>query len=207
MRLNIRDLACRRGRRVVLAGVTLTLGAGQAAVLVGPNGSGKTTLLRTVAGLSPTARGQIQGGGEQAVFCGHSDAVKSQLTCAENLAFWAAIYGTGDWRPAAERFDLRPLLDRLAGDLSAGQRRRLGLARLLISGRPLWLMDEPTTALDTARIALWADAVMDHLRLGGAALIATHADIAVPGPRVDVSRFAATPDTSAQTGAEDPFLA
>jgi heme exporter protein A len=190
MDLVIEQLACRRGGRTVFAELDFRLGAGSAALVRGPNGAGKSSLLRIVAGLLPPVAGDLRLGElslardrsalqERVAFAGHLDAVKPALTVAENLGFWAGILGDERRRPAAalERFGLAGIADRPAGQCSAGQRRRLGLARLLVLDRPLWLLDEPTVSLDASSTALVADLVHMHARAGGLALIATHIDL------------------------------
>jgi heme exporter protein A len=176
----------------VLSGISFRLGAGEAAVLRGPNGSGKTTLLRTLAGLQPPMDGAVSVPPEEIAYAAHADGLKPTLTVAENLRFWAAIYGTGDMRAAMERFRLADLARRPAGALSAGQKRRLGLARLLVTGRRVWLLDEPTVSLDAGSVALFAEAVRAHLAQGGLALIATHIDLGLEARVIDVSSFRAT---------------
>lgn len=193
MELVVRNLACARGGLSVLGGVDIGVGAGRALVLRGPNGSGKTTLLRTLAGLQPPQSGRIAPGPDAVAYAGHLDAVKSTLSVAENLAFWAAIHGGGDVDAALAAFDLVPLAERPALHLSAGQRRRLGLARLAVTGRPIWALDEPTVSLDAASVARFADVVRAHLGGGGIAVIATHADLGIDAEVVDVTRFAARP--------------
>jgi heme exporter protein A len=141
---------------------------------------------------------------EEVAYAAHADGLKPTLTVAENLAFWAAIYGTGDIRPAMERFRLTDLARRAAQNLSAGQKRRLGLARLLVTGRKLWLLDEPTVSLDVASVALFADAVRAHLAGGGLALIATHIDLGFEARVIDVSAFQAA---AAEGGAFDEAFA
>jgi heme exporter protein A len=190
--LAVSDLTVARGGVPVLAGVSFRLRGGEAALLRGPNGSGKTTLLRTLAGLQPPMAGEVSVPPEEVAYAAHADGLKPTLTVAENLAFWAAIYGTGDTRGAMERFRLAELARRPAGALSAGQKRRLGLARLLVTGRKVWLLDEPTVSLDVASVALFADAVRAHLAEGGIALIATHIDLGLEARVIDVAGFRAT---------------
>ncbi len=177
MELVVNDLAVARGGSVVLRGVEFRLAASRALVLRGPNGIGKTTLLRTLAGLQPPAAGNVSMPPESLAYAGHADGIKAMLSVAENLAFWAAVHGAAAIEPALAALDLEPLGNRLAAHLSAGQKRRLGLARLLVTARPIWLLDEPTVSLDTASVALFAQAVRGHLATGGAAVIASHIDL------------------------------
>ena len=177
MDLRVVDLAVARGGLRVLEGVSFVLGAGQALVLRGPNGIGKTTLLRCIAGLQPAVAGRIEVGPDTIAYAAHADGLKATLTVTENLAFWAAVHGTTTVDAALAAMNLRSLCDRPAANLSAGQKRRLGLARLLVTGRPVWVLDEPTVSLDTASVALFAGVVRAHLATGGAALMATHIDL------------------------------
>jgi heme exporter protein A len=169
-------------------------------VNAGANGSGKTTLLRALAGFIRPVRGavRLEGGdeellAEQAHVVGHANAVKSSLTVVENTAFWGNYLGsgppgssaaTGERLDAALRhFGLDDLADFPAAYLSAGQKRRLGLARLLIADRPLWLLDEPTVSLDTASSERLVAAVNAHTKSGGIAVIATHLPLALESVR------------------------
>ncbi|MFP4239594.1 MAG: heme ABC exporter ATP-binding protein CcmA [Rhodosalinus sp.] len=203
MLLAVHDLAVARGGVPVLEGVSFALGPGEALVLRGPNGSGKTTLLRTVAGLQPPLAGRVEAAPDAIAYAAHADGLKATLTVAENLSFWARIFGTGDIAPALGALDLRDLADRPAGALSAGQKRRLGLARLLVTGRPVWALDEPTVSLDVASVALFAGAVRRHLGQGGAALIATHIDLGLDARVFDVTHLKARPRASAE---DEAFL-
>ena len=189
MELVLDDLAVARGGVPLLAGVSARVPAGRALVLRGPNGSGKTTLLRTLAGLQPPLAGAIRPGPDAVAYAGHADAVKATLTVAENLTVWARLHGTGDIGPALDAFDLAPLARRMGGSLSAGQRRRLGLARLSVTGRPVWALDEPTVSLDAASVDRFADAVRAHLAGGGIAVLATHIALGLEGEELDVTRF------------------
>ncbi|MCE2748471.1 MAG: heme ABC exporter ATP-binding protein CcmA [Rhodobacter sp.] len=192
MELTVTDLACARGGVTVLAGVSLTLPAGRALVLRGPNGIGKTTLLRTVAGLQPAVSGRVLAAPESLTYAAHADGLKAALTTRENLAFWAAIHGQDGVDDALTALNLTALQDRPAQHLSAGQKRRLGLARLLVTGRPVWLLDEPTVSLDAASVALFAEVLCGHLAKGGAALIATHVDLGLDEAAVlDLTAFRA----------------
>jgi heme exporter protein A len=221
MELVLEQLACRRGGRTVFAGLHFRLTAGTAALVRGPNGAGKSSLLRVVAGLLPPAEGDVRLGNaslardrsalqESVLLAGHLDAVKPALTVAENLRAWAGILGAEPARAIAalDRFGLGAIADRPAGQCSAGQRRRLGLARLLVADRPLWLLDEPTVSLDAASAALVADLVRAHAAAGGLALIATHIDLGLgPGPALDMPAPGAAPAaTGAAAAARDAFL-
>ncbi len=194
MELSARDLTVSRGGVPVLEGLTFTLGAGEVLVLRGPNGSGKTTLLRTLAGLQPAMRGEVSQPPEAIAYGAHADGLKATLSVKENLAFWASVHGLTDIDGALDHFNLRTLANRAAQNLSAGQKRRLGLARLLVIGRPVWLLDEPTVSLDVASVALFADAVRAHVSNGGAALIATHIDLGLEAEVFDVTPYKADPD-------------
>ena len=192
MQLVLDNLAVARGGVTILRGLSLTLSLGQALVLRGPNGSGKTTLLRTLAGLQPPAGGSFDLPSDTVAYAAHADGLKSTLTVAENLAFWAGVYGGPGIGQALRALELETLVRRPAGELSAGQKRRLGLARLLVTGRPVWLLDEPTVSLDTASVALFAGVLRQHLAGGGLAVIATHVDLGLPEAQVlDVSPFRA----------------
>ena len=169
-------LACARGGVPVLGGVDLTLAPGAVLVVRGPNGVGKTTLLRTCAGLQPPLEGTVEGV-EETVLAGHRDGIKAGLTVRENIAFWAALYGLRVPENLYADYALDGLRDRPAGTLSAGQARRLGLARVAVTGRRVWLLDEPTVSLDAPSVALFAAALARHAAAGGAALVASHVDL------------------------------
>lgn len=202
MILRADNLACRRGDLRVLSGVNFSVKAGQALILHGPNGSGKTTLLRCLAGLMPTDGGSIQAPDDSLVYAGHADGIKSQLSVKENLQFWADVFGGGDIDGALAQFDLHPLADRAAQHLSAGQKRRLGLSRLLVTNRPIWLLDEPTVSLDKANVAIFASMVDTHLSNGGIAILATHIELKLKSSQtLDISQFKAKPNDSS-----NPFL-
>lgn len=204
MELSVSDLAVGRGGTPVLAGVSFTLSPGRALVLRGPNGSGKTTLLRTVAGLQEPMAGSVSGAEDRVAYAAHADGLKAALSVVENLRFWAAVFGQSDIAAALRAFDLEGLEDRAAGQLSAGQKRRLGLARLVVTQRPLWVLDEPTVSLDAASVALFADAVRAHLGAGGAALIATHIDLGLETDVLDVTPFRAL--AGAVASSDEAFL-
>ncbi len=191
MTLIVSNLTVTRGGLPVLSGLDFTLDAGQALILRGPNGSGKTTLLRTLAGLQPAGQGTIEGNDEQIAYAGHSDGLKLTMSVVENLTFWARVFRAGDIAPALAAYDLGPLADRHAGTLSAGQKRRLGLARLMVTNRKIWVLDEPTVSLDKTAVGQFADAVRAHLGQGGSAIIATHIDLGLDADVLDVTPFRA----------------
>ncbi len=200
--LRVRDLACARGGLPVLTGVSFEVPAGSALVLRGPNGVGKTTLLRTLAGLQPVVAGSIEVRPEQTAYASHADGVKAQLSVAENLDFWARIYGMSDSEAALTTFDLVALRDRMAGTLSAGQQRRLGLARLAVIRRDVLMLDEPTISLDQRSVILFNTFLHDvHLARGGIAVIATHIDIGLNAPVLDLDPYRAAADAPGQRDA------
>jgi heme exporter protein A len=192
MDMVVHNLAVARGGVTLLEGVTFALAAGRALILRGPNGVGKTTLLRTLAGLQPALAGTVSLAGQSLAYGAHADGLKAVLTVRENLAFWAAVHGTDVVEAALHAMDLVRLADRRAADLSAGQKRRLGLARMAVTGRVVWLLDEPTVSLDAASVALFVVMVRAHLAAGGSALIATHIDLGLAEAEVlDLSPFRA----------------
>ncbi len=201
MTLLVQNLTVARGGVPVLTGVTLRLDAGKALILRGPNGAGKTTLLRTIAGLQPPLRGTIDGAEDRVAYGAHADGLKAMLSVSENLRFWARVYGEHDITAALAAYALEPLRDRLAGTLSAGQKRRAGLARLMVTQRPVWLLDEPTVSLDTDAVAMFAGAVDAHLAGGGSAILATHIDLGLQAETLDLTPYRAAPD--ARHGASD----
>ncbi len=201
-----RDLACVRGERPVFAGLGFAVAPGGALVLHGPNGSGKSSLLRLMAGLLKPAGGQLTWAGRAIAedpdahrahlnYLGHLDAVKSALSVAENLAFWASARGTPGGgadgvATALERTGLAGLAGVPARLLSAGQRRRLALARLFLGGAELWLLDEPTVGLDRDSIGRLQAGLADHRRAGGRVVVATHTTIDLPqAERLDLSAY------------------
>jgi heme exporter protein A len=191
IRLSAQDLGCVRGGREVFEGVNFAVAGGEALAVTGRNGAGKTTLLRLIAGLLEPAQGRLEltGGApeasipEQAHYLGHRDALKPALSVQENLAFWHAFLGRPDSSAATalERVGLHDLAGLPAAYLSAGQRRRLAIARLIAAPRPIWLLDEPTAALDTASQGRLAELMRAHLAGGGLIVAATHGPLGLDG--------------------------
>ncbi len=193
MQLLVDQLTVNRGERRVLDGLSFKLVAGEGLLLTGPNGAGKTTLLRTIAGFLRPEAGIVrldgvdepEHVGPHCHMIGHQNGIKASLTVAENLAFWARYLGTGgdEVEAALQRMNLAEIDDLPAGYLSAGQKRRLGLARLLVAKRPLWLLDEPTVSLDAASTELLAGVVAEHIAGGGMAIAATHIPLGIAAMR------------------------
>ena len=207
MALVARGLAVARGGVPLLEGVGFALEAGQALVLRGPNGCGKTTLLRVVAGLQPALAGEVTAPPDAIAYAAHADGIKATLSVTENLRFWSDIYGSGGVDAALERMNLVQLADRAAQNLSAGQKRRLGLARLLVTGRPVWVLDEPTVSLDAVSVALFGEVMRAHLAGGGMALMATHIDLGLPEALVlDLRPFKARLPEPGSGGFDEAFL-
>jgi heme exporter protein A len=184
LRIAVSGLACSRGGRLLFEGLSFTLGAGEALAVTGPNGVGKTTLIRAIAGFVRPDSGTIRLDGmgpetslpQSAHFLGHRDGLRAALTVRENLALAPSLLGgSGASTPdAAERLALGRLLDLPVGVLSAGQRRRVALARLLVAPRPLWLLDEPTASLDAGSQQTTAAIMAEHVAAGGIVVAATH---------------------------------
>jgi len=193
MRLIAHGLTSVRGARTLFSGLTLSVDAGEALLVTGPNGAGKTTLIRTIAGFLVPAAGVIRleegdperSLAEQCHYVGHLNAVKASLSVEENAAFWAAYLGGAPHavEEALEAFALAALRDTPASYLSAGQRRRLGLARVLLAHRPLWLLDEPTASLDASARDMLVAIVAAHLARGGLLVAATHEPLALAATR------------------------
>lgn len=196
MRLVAEGLSARRGEDLIFQDISFEIAAGEALVVKGPNGSGKSTLLRVLAGLLPAESGTaklvaaaqpVERPGEAAHYLGHRNAMKQELTVEENLSFWKAFFGdfpggTGvSIDEAVESVGLGGIAHLPFGYLSAGQQRRMAMAKLLVSWRPVWILDEPTAALDAAAEDMFAGLVTAHLARGGIALAATHQPLGLDG--------------------------
>jgi heme exporter protein A len=216
MRLKVTALACRRGQKAIFSGIGFALGGGDALLLLGPNGAGKSSLLRIMAGLlRPVAGTMVLEGGdkersipEQAHYLGHQDALKPSLSVAENLRFWMQLLGAGSGLApldALEAVGLIELADLPAGYLSAGQRRRLSLARLIGAKRPIWLLDEPSSALDTNGQQRLLTLMRAHLAEGGVILAATHAPLGLAAAQV--LRLGSAAPAGADPATEGPAVA
>lgn len=190
MHLSAKKLAARRGEDLIFVNISFHLGAGEALILTGSNGSGKSTLLRVVAGLLTPEKGTVsfvgRGGesdhrpAEVSHYLGHRNAMKHELTVAENLTFWKAFLGDAasgagvSVEEAAEAVGLSAITHLPFGYLSAGQQRRIAFAKLLVAHRPIWILDEPTAALDDAADRLLGGLIAAHQAAGGVVLAATH---------------------------------
>ena len=204
--LDIDRLTCMRARRVLFEGLSLAVPAGTFVALEGPNGAGKTSLLRVIAGFLAPAAGTVRLRTQDATlveaedralhvgWLGHQDGVKPQLTVGEQLGFWSRLYGGGDPSATLSAFGLQALAALPGQFLSAGQKRRLAMARLKLTGRPLWLLDEPLAALDTSAKVLVTAAIGAHCASGGIAIAATHEPLGLDG---QVLRLGQTSDARA----------
>ena len=189
MRLSGRGIRCMRGGRDVFSGLDFETCSGETLAVVGPNGSGKTSLLRIIAGLLAPADGStaLEGGDveltlpEQAHYVAHRDALKPALSVIENLSFWQDFLGgeASDAKGCLATVGLDHAIHLPAAYLSGGQRRRLSIARLLTVRRPIWLLDEPTNALDSAGQSMFAALMADHLARGGLIVAATHVPLGI----------------------------
>lgn len=177
--LKAQGLSVWRGGRLIFKGLNIELKAGDSLVVTGPNGSGKSTLLRILAGLLRPETGTVRTNTEDGTFArysGHKDGLKGALTVRENLGFWARMYGSPDSETGGvlDQLDLHKVADMPTDILSAGWKRRVGLARLLLGSAPLWILDEPYTSLDAENIARLNAVLTAHRRSGGLIVMATH---------------------------------
>lgn len=192
-------LDCIRGERMVFTGLDFAVAPGRALVLEGPNGSGKSSLLRLAAGLLRPAAGTLTWDGkavhddpdahrDRLHYVGHLDAIKPVFTVAENIRFWAGLRRSDGLDTAVaealETFGIGHLADIPGRLLSAGQKRRANLARIVAAPAPLWLLDEPTNSLDAATTAVVRDLIVRHCDGGGVVMLATHVPLNIPGETV-----------------------
>lgn len=200
--LAIEQLSCERGERLLLQDFDLSLAAGEGVRIAGPNGSGKTTLLRIIAGLSYNYSGQLYWRGDviqspavrnrvmtrEVLFIGHAPGIKALLTPLENLSWWAAIHMPqrlveADLERALAQVGLAPFARTPSFQLSAGQQRRVALARLYLSEHTLWILDEPFTAIDSDGVAQLEQRIAAHLAAGNLAIVTTHQPMQINGFR------------------------
>ena len=193
--LQVSNLSVARGGKLLLHDVSFSVQPGQALILRGANGVGKTSLLRCIAGLQTPTSGIILAP-ETVAYAAHADGLKGQLSVLENLKFWADIYGGPRPDVALNSYSLRNLAYQPAANLSAGQQRRLGLARMLVTGCRLWVLDEPTVSLDVQNVALFRKVLKAHLQGGGAAVLATHIDFELLVESLDLTNYIASVDMS-----------
>jgi heme exporter protein A len=202
VRIDVRDLACRRSGRLIFSHLSFGLGPGEALVVTGRNGAGKSSLLSILAGRLRPEHGSVavEGMGERTLpeclhLVGHRDALKTALTAEENLAFAQGLMGDPALPPreALERVGLSHAATLPVAYLSAGQRRRVALARLLVARRPLWLLDEPTSALDTASQQTLLTLMKEHLAGQGLIIAATHQDLGLGARVLRMERASSSP--------------
>lgn len=195
MQFSVHDLACQRADQLIFRDLSFSLSPGEAIWVKGRNGAGKSSLLRICARLLRPLAGRVAWQGadifEEADgyicayhYVGHQDALKPVFTVRENIRFWAGYHGRADVEAALRDFELTGLADTPTGYLSQGQKKRCNLARLAATDAPLWILDEPVSALDGHFIDLFRDRLAQHLAVGGMALFATHQDLGLEGVRI-----------------------
>lgn len=188
MSLTARNLSCIRQDRLIFKNIGFTVNPGEVLWVKGKNGAGKSSLLRMIAGLLKQAKGDILWQGEDVTvnpdgyqgqfrYIAHQDALKTVLTGQENLNFWAGYTGSDAVTLALNEFELQKIADIPVGIMSAGQRKRTNLARLIACPAPLWVLDEPVSSLDVHYIDLFKNQLTKHVKAGGMALLATHQDL------------------------------
>ena len=188
------NLTCERGGRPVLSGVSLWLGPGDCFEVVGPNGSGKSTLIRALAGLGRVARGILRAPQDRMSYLGHRNGLKPQLTVDENLDFWMRLANSADTARAKDAFGLNRLAGMAVRDLSEGQARRVALAAVMFSGRPIWLLDEPFAPLDQSGRDIATSLIAENCRAGGISVVTGHQGMALPDSQLlDLSILRGSP--------------
>jgi heme exporter protein A len=205
IRLRVEGLSAKRGEDLIFHDISFVLEAGEALIVTGPNGSGKSTLLRVLSGLLTPESGSVRLDDTSADighprelchYLGHRNAMKRELTVAENLSFWKSFMGDSPSgsgigiEEATEALGLGGISHLPFGYLSAGQQRRIAMAKLLVAHRPVWILDEPTAALDAAADRMFAGLVERHLSAGGIAVAATHQPLGVDARELRMTGFA-----------------
>ena len=196
-------LSLHAGQRPLLEGIEFALNEGEIMLIKGPNGVGKTTLLRAIAGLHDFTQGAVQYDPDLLIYTGHKNALKDQLTTRENLEFWAEIQGVSQYPDLLEMLDLTPFIDRAVKTLSAGQKRRLSLARAFLAPNRLLIMDEPTTSMDSQNTKRIANLIKDAAKAGSTIVLTSHVSL-----DLGTHQTLDLEDYIAKTGAQDidPFL-
>jgi heme exporter protein A len=192
------NAGCDRAGAAIVRGVSFALAPGDGLQLFGPNGSGKSSLLSMFAGLIRPSEGTVRWRCEgedydkalddSIFFLGHEASVKPALSALENLKFWAGVYGGGNAEHALDRLGANSFAHLRAGKLSAGQRRRVDLARAVLASREVWLLDEPTAALDRDSVVIVRSLIDEHLARGGIVIVATHDDLGAGFKRLELAR-------------------
>ena len=181
MLLSVKNLTCSRNNRSILGNISLTLNKAQIISLYGPNGSGKTTLLKTLANILSYSEGIITKKAKEICFLGHANCLKTNLTVKENLSFWNGIYDGDTLEKAISSLKLQDIINIPIARLSAGQKRKVALARLVISKSEVWLLDEPYSALDKENLLLFNQAIVGHLQTNGGVIMSSHTPIEFEG--------------------------
>lgn len=196
-KISASGITCRRDGRNVFSNLSFSLGRGRILEISGPNGSGKTTLLRAIAGIHPVADGSLEVPRDEVAYLGHRQGLKGKLTVDENLRFWADVHGGRVSDMLLDRLDFHSIMHRRAELLSAGQRKRVAVASLMVSEKAIWLLDEPLTALDSGWAGKVVEAVRDHCASGGLAVLTTLVK-SLPEAAVSVELSAASAGTEPQ---------
>ena len=183
MLLSVKNLTCSRNNRSILGNISLTLNKAQIISLYGPNGSGKTTLLKTLANILSYSEGIITKKAKEICFLGHTNCLKTNLTVKENLSFWNGIYDGDTLEKAISSLKLQDIINIPIAQLSAGQKRKVALARLVISKSEVWLLDEPYSALDKENLLLFNQAIVGHLQTNGGIIMSSHTPIEFEGAK------------------------
>jgi heme exporter protein A len=183
MLLSVKNLTCSRNNHSILGNISLTLNKAQIISLYGPNGSGKTTLLKTLANILSYSEGIITKKTKEICFLGNTKCLKTNLTVKENLSFWNGIYAGDTLEKAISSLKLQDIINIPIAQLSAGQKRKVALARLVISKSEVWLLDEPYSALDKENLLLFNQAIVGHLKTNGGIIMSSHTPIEFEGAK------------------------